>query len=203
MNILPIKQGPLEYLVIDNLYTDEELLTMYKEIIALAPHAKGPEDNSARYGNGVPKRKGSSIFLDDYYSSNRDASDILKINRKLFCNDILYKAAKLNAFYEHLGKSSLDNTLINYYGDGGGYDSHNDYAVITAVTMLQIGEVQGGDFVFPDYNEVIKFKPNRTVIFPSCVNHLADTIVAPEGSYRVTMVQFITYEEIKYVKPKG
>lgn len=202
MNILPIKQGALDYLVIDNVYTDEELEAIYKELITLLPHAQGPNKNTAAYADGTSKRQGStSIFLDEYYGANRNASSIMTLNRKLFCNDILHKAVKLNAFYEHIGKSTYDNTLINYYSNGGGYDTHNDYAVVTAVTTFQIGNVSGGDFIFPDYEQVVKFKPNRTVIFPSCVDHKADNIVADEGSYRISMVQFISYREIKMIEP--
>lgn len=185
----------MDYLVIDNVYTDEELEGIYKEIIELAPHAKVDGNSTASYQNGLLKKSGTGLFLDDYYGANRTKSRILQLNRKLFSQDILYRACNLNAYYGHLSKANSDYTLLNFYIDGQGYDTHHDTAILTAVTMFQVGEVSGGDFIFPDYHEIIKFKPNRMVIFPSCINHKADAIKASEGSYRISMAQFIDYKK--------
>jgi hypothetical protein len=190
-----IDKNPLQYIMVDEVYSQEELKLIREELVQLLPHAITPKQlGTTAYNNiGELKKNCVSILLDDYYSKDRDKSNILRLNRKIY-DPVLIKAGKsLNAYYGSLEKINYDTTLINYYGDNERYLPHADLTVLTAITTFSIGEFTGGHFELTEYNEVIDFKDNRMVIIPGCVYHQAKPIQCQDGSYRVSMAQFFLY----------
>ena len=80
--------GPFEHVIIENYYDDDELELMWKEIEFLTPRLLDPEFTSTATQNGLYLKNGSGIFLDEVYK-NRNASNILSFNRKLWHPTIL------------------------------------------------------------------------------------------------------------------
>jgi hypothetical protein len=127
MNIQPNKL-PFEHVVVDDLFTEEELVLIWREIDFLDNKLLPPKDTGSAKDekeNSLKSNKG--IFLDDIYTpKGREVSDILRINRKVFHEDIITAAINLHPFYGSLRQTNHDGTLISYYENSEYYAPHKD-----------------------------------------------------------------------------
>jgi len=162
---------PFEYIIIDDTYTAEELKLIFLELEfwTISGHLMGPEETgTAKWEDGSPKKSNKGIFLDGAYT-NRNYSNILKFNRKIY-NLEINQPSVINNF---LKSSNYDTTLISYYENGSSYKSHKDESVLTTVTYLykQPKAFEGGNLVLTDYG--YQFEPwfNRTYILPGVIEH--------------------------------
>jgi len=181
----------LRYVVIDDFYSVDELAVVCEEIQQL----KQFEQTALQIHSANDSRTGTGLHLDEYFLSNRNDCNILKLNRKLFSEETIKKALVVDASYLHLNTCDADSSLLNFYKDGEEYKSHYDKATLSALTFFGFGNFTGGDFYFPQFKETIEFKHNRLVIFPSCVNHQVLPIHSQNGGYRASIAQFITYKD--------
>ena len=163
---------PFEYIIIDNTYTDDELRLIFLELDfwTLSGSLMGIEHTqSARWEhNGLPKKQNKGVFLDDVYV-NRNHSNILKFNRKIYKTEL----DKPSVILKMIRDSNYDSTLVSYYENEDHYKSHHDELTITALTYLykQPKAFEGGDLVLTDYEYVFEPWFNRTYIIPGVVNH--------------------------------
>lgn len=162
---------PFEYIIIDNTYTEEELNLIFLELDfwAMSNNLMGPEHTgTARCIDGTIKKNNVGIFLDDVYT-NRNYSNVLKLNRKIYS----VQTKEPSIIVNFLKQSNYDTTLLSYYENKCSYKSHKDESFLTAVTYLykQPKAFEGGDLVLTDYG--IAFEPwfNRTYIMPGVVEH--------------------------------
>lgn len=190
MNIQLVEKSSLRYVLIDDFYDKEELRLVKEELVAFEPYGL-----QAEAVGGTELKSGSGLFLDSIFSRNRSKSKILTANRKLFCQEIYVEAIKLDASFGQLLNCNKDATLVNYYRNNEEYKPHRDKVALTAVTFFNIGLFTGGDFNFPEYNELIQFKENRLVLFSSCVLHQALPIKADNDSCRISITQFLQFQE--------
>ena len=181
----------LSYFIIENFFTENELVEVNKEIKDLKRFAQTAEKTFTAKKDDTLLKTGSGLFLDEIYNNNREASPILQGNRKIFDDEIVFAAEDFDAVFGFLKYATQDATLLNYYASGEEYKGHRDHCRISAVTFLGEGSFSGGEFIFPDQNIVIEAKYNTTVVFPSCVMHKARPTLG-QGT-RVTMAQFISY----------
>jgi len=152
----------LSYVVVDDLYSPEEVIQIKAEIDSLLPYLEESSFSKTAWDeNGDLKKNGMGLFVDRHYA-NRDDSAILKFNRKIFCEEIANKATELNQFFYTLRRCNSDYTLINCYAAGGEYKPHTDDSAITVLTFFSLGEITGGDLVFPESGAVVPFK----MLFP-------------------------------------
>lgn len=191
---IEIQKTPFEYIVIDDMYTKDELTLIWNEIDFLTPKLNTAEvlGTSATDEDGRYKKQAHGLILDNIYP-HRSISDILQLNRKLFSVDVVEKAIECHPFFAFMKICNYDSTLLNCYRDGDYYDSHRDSAVLSAVTFFVTEGVTGGDFHFTDYdNYTVEAKNNRTIIFPSVISHSVDVVnVEKEGQARYSMAQFL------------
>jgi hypothetical protein len=146
------KKDGLDYIVIDNLYTDSELNAIKRELNELIPRLKPVETVDSAYllESGYSKEKiyikdCLSIWLDDVYIWDRTRSNILNMSRKLFNNkEITSFCTKVNAFFGHMEQSNVDFTLLNMYKSGEKYLSHIDSSMISVITLFEVGKVLEG-----------------------------------------------------------
>jgi hypothetical protein len=193
MLITPKQVKNLTYIVVDDMYEPNEVLQIKAELLQLLTQRKQADaTGSAVDGNSNVKKSGMGLFLDRYYQE-RSQSSILNLNRKLFCEDIVQIATQANQFFNTIRQCNEDTTLINYYENGQEYKEHMDTTAITAVTFFALGEVAGGDLLFPMVNETVPFKENRVVIFAGCTPHAATPSIVQKNSYRVSIAQFLNY----------
>ena len=182
----------LSYILIDDFFTPQELEAVVQEIKDLKRFALCAEKTAvAKDANQNPKKTGTGLFLDTLYADNREASDILTANRKIFGPEIQEYATSFDAIFNFLAKSNDDHTLLNYYKEGQQYRPHIDEARISAVTFLNEGVFRGGGFSFPDQEVIVEAVHNRSVIFPSCVTHCA--LPTYGNGIRISIAQFIDF----------
>lgn len=162
---------PFEYIIIDKTYTEEELKLIFLELdfLTLSNTLMGPEHTgTAKQEDGKAKKENKGLFIDEIYT-NRNFSNILKFNRKIYSIQINQSSVIGN----FLKNSNSDTTLLSYYENSNCYKSHKDSSTLTAVTYLykEPKAFEGGDLILTDYG--IAFEPwfNRTYIIPGVVEH--------------------------------
>lgn len=189
-----MKRGPLDYVVIDNFFDENELQEVNQEVSQLISF-KHDKTSSATKLDGSSKKTGEGVWVDSHYA-DREQSPILKYSGKIFSDYVVGSSIQLNAYFKNIRISNKDVTLLNYYDavTGQSYLPHYDNSLLTALTFLKIGDFTGGDLEFTEYNEIVPFKENRTVIFPGCVEHYAKPIQELKpNSYRVSIAKFINF----------
>ncbi len=184
----------LSYAIIDEFFTEEELVEVIKEIHDVRRFSLSSSNQSvcSAKESGKSLKTGVGLFLDTLYVNDRSASAILQANRKLFDSDLIKKLEHFDSFFSFLRYSDQDNTLLNYYAEEKEYLPHRDISIVSALTFLQLGDFTGGDFCFPDQNETVQSVHNRMVIFPSCVLHTARPVYGT--GTRVSIAQFVQHK---------
>lgn len=194
MNISGYRINNLSYILVDDFFTAQELEAVIEETRDLKRFALCAEKTgTARDEKESLKKTGTGVFLDELYTNNREASDILTANRKMFAPEIQEYAAKFDIIFENIKESNQDTTLLNYYTEGQNYAAHKDQARVSSVTFLREGEFTGGGFYFPEQGVTIEALHNRTVIFPGCATHSAMPVYG--DGIRISIAQFIDYVE--------
>jgi Rps23 Pro-64 3,4-dihydroxylase Tpa1-like proline 4-hydroxylase len=190
MKISGHRVNNLSYILINDFFTAQELDGVTQEVKDLKRFALCAEKTGvAMDDKQTPKKTGTGLFLDELYINNREASDILTANRKMFASEIQEYAAKFDIIFEYIKESNQDTTLLNYYVEGQKYAPHKDNARISSVTFLREGDFKGGEFSFPEQDVTIDALHNRTVIFPSCTTHSAMPVHG--NGTRISIAQFI------------
>lgn len=188
--------------VIDNFYSEEEYAKILDEMIFLSQPGKlkDPEDTgSAVNHEGEPLKSNKGCFVDHIYA-DRAFSDILRINRKLFTEDVMSELSKSDNVFDYLRVCNRDVSLMSYYENGDHYKPHRDIAVLTALTWFHKTpkRFKGGDLTF-EQKVTVECIPNRLVIFPSFIYHEVSE-VQMEKQYqngsngRFTMTQFASFQ---------
>jgi hypothetical protein len=184
-------------LIWDDFYTQDELGLLWRELNFLTDDSKfkPPGETGAAQEGEKYLKTATGIWVDRVYA-DRDASDILKCNRKVFSEEITNAAKNINPLYCILDGINSDHTLLNYYENGGEYKKHRDESVFTAVTMLikDPSKFSGGDFVLHEYDLLIEKRNNRLVLFPGNLEHSVTpvqmqtpyTLFGGDGRYTIT-----------------
>jgi hypothetical protein len=200
-------KNPFPFLQIENLYSEDELILIWKEFDFLTHPDKLelPENTGTALDEEtkVPLKKNKGLFLDNLYSS-RNISNILTVTKQLFSPVILDAFAELSFGYENIKDTNKDATLLSYYENSEYYKSHKDQALYTAVSWFfkEPKSFSGGNFYFTDYGVKIEVQNNMAVIFPSFINHAVDEIVLEKnnnltgyGRYAISQFLYITDEK--------
>ena len=183
--------------VYDNLYNDDEIQYICRELDFLESRLDTPEDTgSAKTIDGKILKGNSGIWLDNFFI-DRTKSDILKVNRKPF--NILNEQCR-NFEKDWWFKYTYvkeDYTLLSYYENSDYYSKHNDEAHITILTWFHRTpkSFSGGNLTFDDYDLTIECSHNRMVAFPSIIFHSVDKVIMEDkdigkGIGRWCMSQF-------------
>jgi hypothetical protein len=193
---------PFPHVIINNSFTPEELKLIWVELQFLSqPHKLQPPEQTGTAwkldssGNRIFSKNNAGLWLDDIYK-DRNLSDILKFNRKIFDATFIEDIVKQHWFFNYLKYCNNDMTLLSYYEDGGYYKPHPDVATITVVTHLfkEPRLFEGGDLSFPDFDYNVGLVNNRTIMFPSIIEHEVSNVKVnsnEELSGRFTISQFI------------
>lgn len=181
---------PFPYLIIENMYSDDELKLIWQELEFLSYRNKlrPPERcGSAQSDDGEYLKNNSGLYL-DYIYSDRSISNILSINSKLYSLNIVKAFSDICFGYGNISHTNYDTTLISYYENGGYYKPHRDTAIYTSITWFYKDpkSFSGGDFNFTEYDVKVQVKNNTTIMFPSFVEHSVDEIIMnnSEENYR-------------------
>lgn len=170
------------YIVIENTFNNEELKLIWEELNFLCHPSKlyPPEKTDSAFVfeenevNYLKKNKG--IFLDDLYQ-NRDTSNILTVNRKMFDNISEIFSSHNSWFFKNFN-CDADYTLISYYENEDYYKEHIDASIITILTWFyqEPKKFTGGNLIFPEFNHKININNNYTLIFPGMIKHAVESV---------------------------
>jgi hypothetical protein len=201
-------ENPFPHLIIDNYYLDNELSDIWLELNFLtSPRKLLPQEltGSAMDDGGNYLKNNHGIFLDSTYGLNRNISNILRHNRKLFKPDFYKSVKDLNFIFDYLITSNKDQTLLSYYENHDFYKPHRDASALTSLQWLykEPKRFTGGDLYFPYYNNYkVDVKNNRCILFPSCIEHAVSEITMFDqtptmaGYGRYCISQFISFKDV-------
>jgi Rps23 Pro-64 3,4-dihydroxylase Tpa1-like proline 4-hydroxylase len=198
---IEVFETPFPYIRIFDLYEENELKLIWEELefilndrIISGPEVTGSATDDEN--NFLKKNKG--IFLDELYS-DRNTSNILTLNRKVFIN-LAHISNQSNfwLFKKSLISANWDTTLISYYENSDHYKKHSDISEFTCLTWFfkKPKKFSGGDLIFPDFNFKIEVEDNSFILFPSGIEHeVSEVKMNPENMGkkmgRVCMSQFM------------
>ena len=114
---------PFPHLIIENFYNKEELELVWEEFKFLTKPNKLLEAKD--YGGVVTHTNSHALILDSIYN-NRNLSNILQVNRKLFTCGIINEFCNLHPCCSHANICNSDLTKIRYYHEGEYYQPHVD-----------------------------------------------------------------------------
>jgi hypothetical protein len=186
---------------IQDFYSEEELKLIWQELEFLTSKGKllSAENTESAVSPEGNFKSNVGLFLDNVYL-NRNISNILRINRKIFEETVVEKLTDINPIFRALEHSNADHTLISYYENGDSYFEHPDHSVLTILSYFfkEPKKFLGGELVLTDFNLEIIPKNNMVVIFPGAYHHKVnkvsmDSEVTLSGDGRYCMSQFINY----------
>jgi hypothetical protein len=191
----------LPVVVVDNFYDDRACQLIWQELCFLNNDNKllGPTETGSALDSttNVPLKKNVGITLDEIYL-DRNVSNILKENRKIFFDEIADCFIDFNVFFRYLRASNLDTTIVQYYENSGFYKSHTDGATITAIAWFHDNpkKFHGGQLIFEN-GPTIECKYNRMVVFPSILFHSVEPVSMKiddrnRGAGRYSITQLIS-----------
>ena len=169
----------------ENLFSKEEVVQILDECNYIKNHVGlfSPEETGTAYDeNGLPKRKSSSVFLDNLVSQEgRYMSSILRImDSKLYSTDFIQKFIEINPSNLIIINTNSHNTLLNYYEQNDHYDFHGDRNVFTILHIFyeEPRSFEGGDIIFRvnDKELTVPIKNNLSIIFPAAYEHKVTNI---------------------------
>ena len=179
MNI-KIFNDEIPYIIIDNYYDEQELRLIWEELDFLSyPHKlkRATKESGGATGNtGELLKKNFHRYIDEIYSE-RELSNILTVNRKLFDDDYKILRQHPHWFFQNV-VFNKDYTQVGYYENNDHYGEHRDSASVTALTWLykEPKKFIGGDLFLSSDKIKIDCVNNRTLIFPSMIPHSVNEI---------------------------
>lgn len=200
MNIQNLKT-PFYHTVIHNIFSADELAQISKEL-AFMTSFKLENRNDEHHNRLLKENNTLSFSLDEFYSTNRNDRNILRLARKVYD---LYNEKKLsvvdNPYLAYIPSSNADNTFIQAYTNGSSYYEHPDLSVLTFLFVIEGAEkFEGGKLHFTTHDYYPDLPSNSCIIFPSFEMHEltpikteSDSVVRISINHRI----FITPERTK------
>jgi hypothetical protein len=188
----------LPVVVIDNYYSDRAAEEIWKELEFYSTGNKfldPTKTGTATNKDKEPLKQNGGLFLDEVYA-DRQVSNILRENRKLWEPELIDKLTKIHTFFRYLSQCNRDTTLVSYYENSDYYLPHVDTATVTIVSWFykKPKKFSGGSLTI-EKELTIDCEYNRTVIFPSILYHAVDTVLIDEdyrnknfGRYTITQL---------------
>lgn len=198
MIFLPQKD-PVEFLIIEDFFTDLEQQSIWKELEFLTDPKKllPPDQTDAARTNGSQelRKNNKGLFL-DYTYSNRNISSILTCTQKILNEEIISSATACSPFYGILNYINNSTTLVSYYEEGDYYLPHTDRCPVTVLYYFfkEPKKFTGGNLKI--LGREIEIKNNMAVMFFGCFEHEVDKIsysgTPYSGDGRYCISQFLS-----------
>jgi hypothetical protein len=170
------------YLIVDNFYNEDEYNSVFNELESFQDILENDDSPELQKElNGVINK--TRIYLDKTYLNRREQSVILSIDVDKICTDKIMEA------YDETTPASVtfrctnsDWTQVSYYEGGDTYLRHYDSVMHTCLIYInkEPKRFTGGNLKFTKSNQVVEFKNNRLVIFPSYYIHEVDEVIMDE-----------------------
>lgn len=188
---------PFTPLVKRDFFTPEELENVWHELHVLSdPNVLAREDDTgpARTTDGLILKRNRGVFLSDFYI-DINYSPVFRHARKIF-EGITAEFSELGFAESAVLSTVKSNMLLQYYEDSDHYKPHKDYATTTVLYWFckEPQSFEGGDLIFRQIDEKIKFANNTMVMFPSWAEHEVTPVkMTAEGDRlgRFSVTQFL------------
>ena len=172
-----------DYLIIDNWYTDSELIDVHKELDFLSTtHALNTQETKGSAElNGKHLANMHRYMPGQLYSSATTPINkaLKKVQSPEFHNKIesVFSESK-SALGLNFSQTNNTHTVINYYENNESYSKHFDVFQYTMLIWLykKPKSFKGGDLTFDSINKTIECKYNRMILFPSWYWHSVSEI---------------------------
>ena len=192
--------NPFPHIVVENMYTDNELFLIWEELNFLTKPHKFTE-NDLQTGidktTNKPKSESKSIVLEEVYRK-KEISNILSVNKKLFTHNYLQIFSQINPQCKSILQQNESITKIRYYENEEKYLPHIDDYNYTSITFFHKfpKSFDGGELIFDEYSYEIACDNNLMILFPSCIQHSTNTVRMNinencRGNGRYSMMQFL------------
>lgn len=198
-----LMSGEIPVIILDEFYDEEELELIWEELNLLTygsklQNAKGTGTAETETGKSLKSNHG--LWLDIIWKNNRNLSNILQIDRKIFTNNLQIFRDSSHWFF-NLFNCNADTTLLSYYENEDHYKPHYDEATVTVLNWFyrEPKRFKGGDLKLHHKGNIntVPFKNNRVVIFPSLLTHEVTPITMEKedqnkkfGRYCITQFLF-------------
>ena len=162
----------IPYLRKDNFYTNSELSLIMRELNYLTADNVILSDDILESGaSSTEMTTKKALWFTDLYREQH-YSPTWRLADKIFqgATGELYDLSPIN-------RTMLDTNdygiLLSYYENDGYYKRHHDECHFTGLLWFcnQPQRFTGGDLIFNDTNEVVKFSNNTLILFPSWADH--------------------------------
>jgi hypothetical protein len=191
---------PFPHLIVENMYNDEELELIWKELKFLTKSNKllDPKNYGAASNQNGHLTNSKALILDFVYKK-RELSNILTVNRKLFGGGYLNIFSQIAPHCINASYTNSDFTKVRYYQNGDEYKSHWDIEFDYIVFNYFHKEpkiFRGGELFFSEYDYEFNCKNNSMILIPAYVWHGVRKIILEEessftGNGRYCITQFI------------
>ena len=167
-----------------NFYNHRELELIWEELNFYTKPNKllGVE----KYLGVVGSTNAKAIILDEIYDGNRYISNILTVNRKIFCEETLEVFSNISDCCCTAKDCNWDVTKVRYYHNGEYYKPHTDKAMpFLAFSYFhkEPKKFTGGELVFPKYDYSFDCDNNSLIIFPGWVEHGVNEVSIENSEY--------------------
>tara|TARA_Y100000004_G_scaffold196879_1_gene268532 strand:- start:2739 stop:3383 length:645 start_codon:yes stop_codon:yes gene_type:complete len=194
---------PFFNISLENVFSDEELKIIFKEINELKPHFKEPDLTASASTHSEFLKKNTGMFLLD--SENYKILKTTKIIDKCIKLIGTDKSWKNNAFKRLFNSLMWGGELLNCYGKNDYYKPHTDEGIFSLIFFLweKTSNFEGGDLFFPEYDYLHKCISNCGILFFSTEIHGVTPIeINDEKSTRYSIVVFSekNFENVTSIK---
>ena len=183
MHIIHLNE-PFPYVIIDDFYDSQSLDKVWREV---------------EYINN-PNRMALANETNTYTPLVNGAREVKAVNNRAFLSAI-FKEAKysdidfitnhtLHENYKEIWEYHPDwffrtfhcvqtSILVSYYENSHYYKPHYDEAYMTCLTWIykEPKAFDGGELSFSNYNLKIELKNNRSIVFPSQIQHEVSPVI--------------------------
>ena len=177
-------QDPFPHAIIKNFYNQEELKLIWEELNFYTKPNKLLQAKD--YGGVIDRTNAKAIALDSIYSTHRELSNILTVNRKLFEPEILEAFSSLGGCCTIAKDCNWDITKVRYYHNGEYYEPHADIGfqfLAFSYFYREPKKFEGGQLYFPKYNYEVPCTNNSMIILPGWVKHGVKKVSIKNSDY--------------------
>lgn len=192
-----LKTDPLDYLIIDDLLAEELMDDIRSWVKSM--DLRDPEYTGSAYterGVSLKQNRGAFSSNDTLFdkvmmtvlSSLGDEGNIEGLRESPFFYSLFLKKEG-NKTANQMMFAFTRSYLSAVYDDGDHYKSHPDATIVSALFWLDDAgaDFTGGDLTFTDYNETVKYRHNRLVLFFGPHRHEVDAV---KGNGRICVSTF-------------
>lgn len=177
-------QEPFPHAIIKNFYNQDELKLIWEELNFYTKPNKLLQAKD--YGGVIDSTNAKALALDSLYSTHRELSNILTVNRKLFEPEILEAFSSLGGCCSIAKSSNWDITKVRYYHNQEYYDPHTDRSfqfLAFSYFYKEPKKFKGGYLLFPQFDYKFTCENNSIIIFPGWVEHAVDKVFIDNSDY--------------------